>query len=82
MGPLVLVREPGGFRHELSGRPVHAGNGLELRCPDGSWLPGVYEWTFEPGDTPVLKVDGMWGPVVVELSDDAVLRWPARWFGR
>jgi hypothetical protein len=42
-GRLVLVDESGGLRHFLLGRPVHAGDGLELRLADGRWLPGRYE---------------------------------------
>jgi hypothetical protein len=42
-GRLVLADEPGGLRHFLLGRAVHAADGLELHLADGRWLPGRYE---------------------------------------
>ena len=73
---LVLVAERTGPRHVLAGRHVHAGAALELSCADGSWMRGIYQWTFDPGDDAVLVVDGMWGPVSVPLQTSSALRWP------
>ena len=73
---LVLIAEATGPRHVLAGREIHAGAGLELACADGSWLRGVYQWTFDPGDDAVLVVEGMWGPVSVPLNKTSALRWP------
>ena len=63
MDRLRLQQEPGGPRHYLDGRGIHAGDRLELavaegvtRCahgdPDPVWLVGRYEWRFQPGDAP------------------------------
>ena len=40
---LEVQKEPGGLRHYLAGKPVHAGMPLELLMADGSWLSGRYE---------------------------------------
>lgn len=46
----VLIRgqDHGGLRYFLGGRPVHAGSGVELLMPDGSWWPGRVEFTTDP----------------------------------
>lgn len=43
--PLELGSDPGGPRHFLAGRAVHAGTQLLLLMVDGSWLSGRYENT-------------------------------------
>jgi hypothetical protein len=74
---LELAHDSGGLRHTLAGRPVHAGDALELRLP-GGWLPGRYEWSFDPGTGAELHValGGTDDGAVIRLPDSARLRWP------
>ncbi len=89
-GNLELREDAGGLRHFLDGKPVHAGDILDLLLPDGAWLPGRYEWDFEPGSEPwfYFPLGGEWegrqklNPDVepvqarIRLPENAVLRWP------
>jgi hypothetical protein len=64
---LRLVGEPSGPRHYLDGRPVHAGETLELAIaaaatgnPDPAWplwLRGRYEWSFHAGERPTFYLE-------------------------
>ncbi len=75
---LQLVREPSGLRHVLAGRPVHAGDALELQFAGGAWVRGRYEWNFQ-GEQPPFFYLGLAGSndlVMVRLPSSAVLRWP------
>jgi len=69
---LELRREAGGMRNYLAGKPVHAGDILEL-WKAGAWLRGRYEWTFRTDDEPVLYLAE---DKAVCLSSADVLRWP------
>jgi len=84
----------GGWRHYLDGEAVHAGEGVQLLLPDGTWWSGRYESRWPPGSRdsagPVAMfhapLGGPWADnhteAVVEakfpLPARAVLRWPAR----
>ena len=84
---LILGRSDGGQRHFLDGRPVHAGAGLELFMPDGSWLPIRYEWSFSEQHPPRAyaaigmpkAAEKIQDPSLIgfDLPPDAILRWPA-----
>lgn len=64
-------QEASGPRHYLDGRPVHAGETLEIRfaaaakarlvdtndAQEGIWLRGRYEWNFQPGSRPVFYLE-------------------------
>ena len=68
---LRLEQEPSGPRHHLDGRPVHAGDTLELAVAFGvavtapelalvshvAWVRGRYEWSFEPGERPIFYLE-------------------------
>ena len=54
-GELELGRDSGGLRHYLNGRSVSAGSRLHLLTHIG-WLPGRYEWTFNPEHTPTFHL--------------------------
>lgn len=82
---LVLGRSDGGQRHYLDGRPVHAGDGLQLLLADGHWLPVRYEWSWD--DTPPRAYAALGAPaeaarqelnplVEFALPSRAILRWP------
>ena len=43
---LELQVEAGGLRYYLSGKPIHAGELLELLLDDGRWVLGRYEWNL------------------------------------
>ncbi len=89
-GHLELRDDAGGLRHFLDGKPVHAGDALDLLLPDGVWLPGRYEWDFKSGSEPwfYFALGGEWErlrarqPDVeplqarIRLPENAVLRWP------
>ena len=68
--------EPSGLRHYLAGRPVHAGEGLEV-CLSGFWVPVRYEWNFSRQSPPMLFAEG------AELRPYSKLeyRWPAKAVG-
>lgn len=75
-----LVREPGGLRHHLAEKPVHAGDVLELQFEGGAWIQGRYEWSFQ-GENPPLFYFGLAGvdeELVIGLPSTARLRWPKR----
>lgn len=44
---LDVRMEPGGERLYVEGEPIHAGDALELRCPDGAWVRGRYEYQID-----------------------------------
>ena len=69
---LNLIREPGGLRHYLEGRPVRAGSHLEFRDLYGPWTPGRYEWTFRQADPPYLVTDAGSRNITPAVE----LRWP------
>ena len=48
--------EPGGPRHYLEDRPVHAGDTLSLLLEHGRWVEGRYEWTFKEADPPMFML--------------------------
>ena len=76
-GPLVEDRDSGGLRHFLSGRPVHAGDGLYLLTQLG-WMPGRYEWGFRAG-TPCniyFSLPGVHEATAVQIPSGAQLAWP------
>jgi hypothetical protein len=83
VGQLFLDRDGGGLRHLLDGKAVHAGDLLELKLDDGTWLKGRYEWTFE-GDTLPRFHLGLAGEPPGQPTDEgaipiptwAILRWP------
>lgn len=47
MGKLELKLELGGPRNYLDGRPLHAGEILEVRLSDGSWTEARYEYHWD-----------------------------------
>lgn len=84
---LLLAEDDGGRRHFLAGRPVHAGDLLELRLMDDRWIPVRYEWSWLAADPPrgYMALGGRgehigWDPGVVsfKLPERAELRWPQR----
>lgn len=77
-GRLELVRESSGLRHFLAGKPVHAGDGLELQLESGAWVVGRYEWSFREGTRPLLYVGIAGGGVIsFEIPEAALMRWPS-----
>lgn len=85
-GHLELVSEGAdGLRHSLAGRAVHAGDTLELKLSDGTWLLGRYEWDFH-GDSLATFHVGLAGEPVnserdegaIRIQNWAILRWPPR----
>jgi hypothetical protein len=85
---LIEAADPGGRRHFLDGRPVHAGTTLELLLAGGQWLRGRSEWSYAAGQSPTFHV-ALGGPAGAErqgelpvvsfrLPPRAVLRWPPR----
>jgi hypothetical protein len=85
---MIEGESPGGRRHFLDGRPVHAGTTLDLLLPDGHWQRVRYEWSFTR-ETPPRAYLQLGGPaaaerldaapqVSFELPPRAVLRWPER----
>jgi hypothetical protein len=85
---LIEGESPGGRRHFLDGRPVHAGTGLDLLLPDGRWQRVRYKWGFASEQTPRVYMQ-LGGPAAAERLDAApqvsfdlrpraVLRWPER----
>lgn len=91
-GHLSLNGDGGGLRHFLNGKPVHAGERLELLLGDGRWIAGHYEWSFVGDDPPNFRFDlgdGATGSPdrelpegILKLPDEAVLRWPSEGKGR
>lgn len=83
-GRLELPTESSGLRYYLQGRPVHAGQGLELLTAPGTWAPGRYEWSYCREDRPLFHLglgsgedDGQCGPIAeMRLPPGPVLRWP------
>jgi len=85
---LILGRSEGGQRHYLDGRPVHAGDTLELLLDDGCWLRVRYEWSWQPDVAPTAHIAlGLPASARKQLSIDppttsfalpprAILRWP------
>jgi len=69
---LNLIRESGGLRHYLAGRPVHAGSILEVRGLYGPWKGARYEWTFRESERPYLVMPE--GTRDITPADE--LRWP------
>jgi hypothetical protein len=49
---LELRRESGDFRHYLAGKPIHAGQILEIKTELG-WLLVRYEWSYVADKLPV-----------------------------
>jgi len=72
--PGELAREPDG-RWTLNGRPIHAGDLLELRAADG-WRIVRFEWLHGPGSepAPVLHAGAELAPCVPFHA--CALRWP------
>ena len=70
------MQEHTGPRHVLGGRAVHPGAALEVRMDGPRWVRGTYQWSFDPDDDPCLVVDELWGPHVLRLDADDLLRWP------
>jgi len=76
--PLVEVDdEDSGPRHFLGGYQVRAGTHLYLLTNLG-WLPGRYEWHFEPGTCAsfYFSLAGVGQPVACRIPADAHLAWP------
>lgn len=86
-GKLELRKEPGGLRHYLHGKPVHAGASLLLRLPHPhEAVPVRYEgqWSRD-GLVGLLYLsiadnEGGWGPdfVLASAAEAAHLAWPMR----
>ena len=76
-GTLELRRELGGLRYYLDGRPVHAGDRLQLLTWSG-WLRGRYEWSYQERDRPTFHLGlpgaGDWQPALA-LPPGAELAW-------
>ena len=72
-GHRLVLRDEGAqdYRHYLNDTPVHAGDMLELRL-DGSWIPGRYEWVFDPKSPPTFHTDND----IIGLASESALRWP------
>ena len=82
---LILGRSDGGQRHYLDGRPVHAGDVLQLLLADDHWLPVRYEWSWD--DKPPRAYAALGAPAQAARQDQqpliefslpprAILRWP------
>ncbi len=65
-----------GPRHYLCGRPVLAGDILDVLTPDGNWIRGRYEWTCDPQTTAWLFVGCEDGPL--SIAQSSLVRWPYR----
>ncbi len=65
-------------RHYLAGKLVECGVGLQLQFEGNRWVPGRYQWTFDPKRLPRFHASLGQGDVHVsfDLPDRAVLRWP------
>jgi hypothetical protein len=85
---LILGRSDGGPRHYLDGKPVHAGDTLELLTDSEDWLPVRYEWDWNVEHAPRAYFNlGLPAPargvteppdVSVALPSTAILRWRSR----
>lgn len=75
-GSCLELRHEGasGYRHYLDGRAVHAGTLLEV-LTDSGWVPGRYEWCFQPERSPFLVTDDGTDEAVV-VGSNAIIRWP------
>ena len=75
---LELREQGGGLRYFLDGRPVHAGDLLEILLRAGEWLAVRFEWPSED-ELPTLHLD------LGETEDKATFRSPEtarlRWRG-
>jgi hypothetical protein len=69
---LELRQDERGVRHYVEGRPLNAGDLLQVRLNDKSWATGRYEWSFREGDPPKLST----GSVTYVLRAGASVRWP------
>ncbi len=73
---LELREDNGGLRYFLDGRPVHAGNLLEMLLRAGEWLAVRFEWPVED-ELPTLQL-GLGETeetVTFHLPEGARLRW-------
>jgi len=83
--PLELVQESSGPRHYLDGRPVHAGDVLQLAIGDFAgrllFVRVRYEWSFRADKEPVFYLPiacaGRIGTARVTATPDALLTWPS-----
>lgn len=73
---LELKREAGGLRYYLAGKPVHAGELLEVLLHDGSWALGRYEWNYLPDSFPWFIVETESGDAIDLNPERSRLRWP------
>ena len=79
-GTLERRRDASGEHHVLRRRRVEPGATLELLLDDMTWVRGRYQWGGGPDERPrlLLSLPGASNPVaVVELPDEAILRWPS-----
>lgn len=78
-GERVELRvEAGRLRYYLAGKPIHAGDLLELRLDDGRWMLGRYEWNYRKEDWPWLYFENEAGTAVNVNPDIFLLRWPGK----
>jgi hypothetical protein len=73
---LELRTEAGGLRYYLAGKPIHAGELLELLLDDGRWMLGRYEWNYRKEDSPWFYLDTESGKAVDLNTERSLLRWP------
>ena len=75
---LDLRLEAGGLRYYLDGKPIHAGDLLELLLDDGSWALGRYEWNYRKEDPPWFYVHTESGDCIDLNPKSSQLRWPEK----
>jgi hypothetical protein len=69
---------PGGLRYYLAGKPIHAGEMLEMLLDDGSWALGRFEWNYRKEEWPWFYVDTESGDTIDLNPECSRLRWPDR----
>lgn len=81
MGRLELKWELGGPRNYLAGKPLHAGEVLDVELDDGSWVPARYEYHWDRRasrfeSTFWIIPNWLHPDEEVALSTERLCRWP------
>lgn len=77
---LELRNGPAGIRHYLADRLLNGGDPIQL-CFSGGWVTGRYERSSDHPERAffhcsIERAGGMTTDHMVELPDDALVRWP------
>lgn len=70
---LDLRFEPAGYRYYLAGKPLHAGDTVELFVSETGWTQGRYEWNYQPERPPFICFDD---EHAVAATEEHRFRWP------